>query len=122
MKQTPKKQIKVRTAPSEIDARFLPVVEAFALDRTVSLGDGKGFGSGALKVNGRIFAMMSSKNAFVVKLPRERVEEMVAAGKGEPFNTRRGRVMKEWLVGPTGSSAWVELAREAYRFVKTGKA
>jgi hypothetical protein len=43
--------------------RFDRVVAAFAKDRQVSHADGKGFGSGALKVNGKIFAMMSSKTS-----------------------------------------------------------
>jgi hypothetical protein len=42
--------------------------------------------------------------------------------RAERFNPGRGRLMKEWLVGPPGITAWVELAREAYRFVKTEKA
>jgi hypothetical protein len=93
-------------------------VEAFTKDRQVSLGEGKGFGAGALKVNGKIFAMMSSKGKFVVKLPKECVDELVASGKGEYFDPGHGRVMKEWVAVGSGGASWVQLAREAYAFVK----
>jgi hypothetical protein len=82
----------------EIELRFAPVVSAFAGIRTVSRGKGKGFGSGALKVNGKIFAMMSSKGEFVVKLPKERVDELLRSGQGERFDPGHGRLMKEWVV------------------------
>ncbi|MGH9396059.1 MAG: hypothetical protein ACRD18_04335 [Terriglobia bacterium] len=103
------------------DPRFALVVDAFAGDRRVSHGGSKGFGSGALKVKGKIFAMMSSKGEFVVKLPKKRVEELAASGAGEPFDTGRGRLMKEWLVVREESVNWVELAREACDFVKRCK-
>jgi hypothetical protein len=84
----------------------------------VSVKEGQGFGSGALTVNGRIFAMRSSRGAFVVKLPRSRVDELVAAGRGWRFDPGRGRVMKEWLaVAPRVRIDWVALADEARRFV-----
>ena len=70
------------------DQRFVRVAEAFASDRNVSHG-GKGFGSGALKADGKIFAMISSKGEFVVKLEKERVNEMVNAGKGSRFHPSR---------------------------------
>ncbi len=104
-----------------IDPRFVQVVAAFAKDRQVSRGEGKGFGSGALKVNDKIFAMMSSKGELVVKLPKKRVDELVSAGKGERFDPGHGRLMKEWLVVGTGSATWVKLAREACNFVKRGE-
>ena len=49
----------------EIDLRFAAVVKAFSRDRQVTHGGSKGFGSGALKVNGKIFAMISSTGKFV---------------------------------------------------------
>ena len=98
--------------------RFAIVAAAFAGDPAVSHGGGKGFGSGALKVNGKIFAMVSSKGRFVVKLPKPRVVALTAAGEGEPFDPGRGRLMKEWLAIDGGSADWVALAREAYQFVK----
>jgi hypothetical protein len=96
-------------------------VDSFAKDYQVELGGKKGFGSGALKVNSKIFAMMSSKDEFVVKLPTGRVDELVASGKGKPFDPGHGRVMKEWVVVRTGTKNWVELAGEACEFVKHGK-
>ena len=102
---------------SEIDARFIPVIAAFARDRGVTHG-GKGFGSTGLKVNGKLFAFVSSRGQFVVKVPKTRVEEMVAAREAEPFDPGHGRLMKEWAAVRSSSVDWIELAREAHRFVK----
>lgn len=100
------------------DDRFESVVSAFANDpRVTPPGPGKGFGSGALKVNGKIFAMMSSKGQFVVKLSKERVNALVADGSGTRFDSGRGRPMKEWLVVTAGHQLWVPLAREARQLV-----
>ena len=105
----------------EIDPRFARVVSAFVDIPGVSSGEGKGFGSGALKLSGKIFAMMSSKGEFVVKLPGERVDELLRSGQGRRFDPGHGRLMKEWVVILAKESAWVELAKEAYRFVEQRK-
>jgi hypothetical protein len=107
------------SAPTRLrESRFDLVVSAFADDRQVAPpGTGKGFGSGALKVAGKIFAMMSSKGEFVVKLSEERVNELVAAGKGSRFDPGRGRVMKEWLVVTADHTLWIPLAKEARKLV-----
>jgi hypothetical protein len=101
-----------------VDPGFDLVVAAFAKDHQVSHEDGKGFGSGALKVNGKIFAMKSSKGKFVVKLSKERVDALVASGQGERFDPGHGRLMKEWLAVGDREAGWVQLAREAHDFVK----
>jgi hypothetical protein len=98
---------------------FAAVAHAFATDPQVGVGEGTGFGSGALKVNGKIFAMMSSRGEFVVKLPKERVDELAASGKGERFDPGRGRLMKEWVALSPATANWVELAREACDFLKS---
>ena len=96
------------------DDWFALVVSAFANDpKVIPPGSGKGFGSGALKVNGKIFAMMSSKGQFVVRLSEERVNSLVADGSGTRFDSGRGRPMKEWLVVTAGHQLWAPLAREA---------
>jgi len=100
------------------DANFAVVVAAFASDRRVSVpGPGKGFGSGSLKINGKIFAMLSSKNQLVVKLPASRVAELIDAGQGIRFDPGHGRLMKEWLAVTAAPLEWVTLAKEARDFV-----
>lgn len=99
---------------------YAAVVKAFSKDRRVSVGEGKGFGSGGLKVDGKLFALMSSRGEFVAKLPRPRVAELVAQGKGAPFDPGHGRLMKEWIAMRGASDEWVTLAREARRFVGGG--
>jgi len=104
--------------------RYAAVVKAFAGKRGVSAESGRGFGSSALKIDNRIFAMLASGDRFVVKLPRQRVDALVAAGAGERFDPRRnGKLMKEWLVAAHGlESRWLPLAQEAFEFTKTKRA
>jgi hypothetical protein len=77
----------------------------------------RGFGADALKVNRKIFAMLVDGN-LVLKLPRGRVEQLVGAGDGAPFDPGHGRVMREWVtVSPAAGSQWIPLAEEARAFV-----
>jgi hypothetical protein len=101
--------------------RYAAIVKAFAGRRGVSAESGRGFGSAALKIDNRIFAMLASGDLFVVKLPRLRVDALVAAGEGERFDPRRnGKLMREWLVVGRGLEArWLPLAQEAFEFAKT---
>lgn len=93
------------------------VVEAFLGKPGVTPPMGRGFGSSGLRLHGKIFAMLASKGAFVVKLPRQRVDELIASGNGEYFGTGHGRVMKEWLsVAPLSDLDWLPLAEEAMAF------
>jgi hypothetical protein len=56
----------------------------------------------------------------VVKLPKARVESLVASGAGERFEASQGRPMKEWLqLDPASDQDWLGLAREALEFVGT---
>jgi hypothetical protein len=112
--------VKKKAEASGVDPRFAPIVTAFAKDRQVTHG-GKGFGSSGLKVNGKLFAMISSKGKFVAKLPRGRVDELVRGGQGEYFDPGHGRLMKEWVALDGRPATWLGLAREARKFVGGGK-
>jgi hypothetical protein len=58
------------------------------------------------------------KGRLVVKLPRERVDELVEARAGNPFDPGHGRLMREWIeVTPTAGLDWLELAQEAHGFL-----
>jgi hypothetical protein len=95
------------------------LIKTFAREPGVTLGGGKrGFGANALQVNGKIFAMLTSKQELVVKLPKARVQALVDQGAGTAFDMGNGRVMKEWFVISAGSlSKASALAREAMQFV-----
>jgi hypothetical protein len=103
------------------DQRFGAIAQALLKTRGVAQGlrgRKQGFGTSALTVNDKIFAMIASKDQFVVKLPRERVDALVAAGEGKRFDMGPGRVMKEWLVLDEDSAVdWLAVAKEAMKFV-----
>ena len=100
------------------DGGFAPVVAALAGKRDVTRESRQGFGSGALKVHGKIFAMMTPHGEFVVKIPKARVDELVNDGVGERFEPGPGRIMREWLALDGHPERWIDLAKEAYQFVK----
>jgi hypothetical protein len=98
------------------DEAFERLTRRFISDPTVSQGTGFGSSPG-LRARGRIFAMLSG-DALVVKLPKDRVDQLVASGDGIRFDPGHGRVMKEWIsVPPKKADEWEALAREAFAFV-----
>jgi hypothetical protein len=104
--------------PTSPEERFAVIVGEFAGNPDVTPPSGKGFGSSGLRVHGKIFAMLSSRGQFVVKLPARRVEALIAAGNGERYDPGHGRLMKEWIViASTSHAEWLSLAREALEFV-----
>jgi hypothetical protein len=46
------------------------------------------------------------------------VDELVSAGESKRFDPGHGRLMREWIVVGEGAGDWVELAKEAYHYVK----
>jgi hypothetical protein len=61
---------------------------------------------------------MVTGGSFVVKLPRHRVDASIADGAGAPFESGKGRPMKEWVRATTDDErTWLALPREALEFV-----
>jgi hypothetical protein len=119
---------RTQATPAEAALRFAAVVDAFAGERRLASiaadytrrADGlrkSGFGANALKVNGKMFAMLVN-DRLVVKLPRARVGELVAAEVGEPFDPGHGRLMKEWIAISADEPSWTALAKEAHDHVR----
>ena len=72
---------------------------------------GKMFGSEGLRTGRKFFAIWWQEQ-LVVKLPPGRLEELVAAGEGEPFEPMPGRRMNGWLL-LTGTTEWDGVVAEA---------
>jgi hypothetical protein len=103
----------------DVDPRFALVAAAFATDRRVRQKR-MSSSQNVFNVNGKIFAMLV-KNKLVVKLPRQRLDDLVRARKGGYFDPGHGRLIKEWVTVEAGKGNWVGLATEACHFVKGGQ-
>jgi len=84
-------------------------------DRVV---EGTIMGSPCLRVGKEFLAMPHHKKpGVVIKLPADRVAEIVDAGEGETF-APAGKVFKEWLaVTALDEDRWRALLREGIDFV-----
>lgn len=91
---------------------FSKVIDAFVVEPSVEAS--RMFGSDAIKVHGKVFAM-HVKGCLVVKLSRPRAEELINASVASVFDPGHGRPMKQWVaIGP--EHEWVPFAREAFVF------
>jgi hypothetical protein len=65
-------------------------------------------------LNGRFFASLDRRTgALLVKLPSDRVQQVIADGHGEPF-APAGRVFREWVAVPRPDRRrWQRLLLEA---------
>jgi hypothetical protein len=111
-----------KNTPGTTRERFADLVERYlGVDGVTCPGTdpgARGFGRGGLKAGGRLFAMVS-QDRLVVKIPAERVDDLVAQGHGDRFDPRKnGVVMHEWfIVDPASGLGWEELVEEARVYV-----
>ena len=84
--------------------------------------EGKLMGFPCLRVNGDFFSTCDHRTGeLIVKLPRNRVSELIADGTGQPF-APNGKVFKEWLLVPHRDEARLTaLMDEALAFVGGGE-
>ena len=76
------------------------------------------FGSVGLRTESGKFAGFARGEELVVKLPAERVGELLDSGEGSVFDAGRGRPMKEWVVlHPADEAAVERYLLEAREFV-----
>jgi TfoX/Sxy family transcriptional regulator of competence genes len=74
------------------------------------------FGSRGLRTGRKFFAIWWHEQ-LVVKLPADRLQELVAAGEGEPFEPMPGRRMSGWLL-LTGTAEWDPVVAEARAYTE----
>ena len=86
-----------------------------------AIGRATMMGYPCVRLAGRFLASYDEKeDCLVVKLPRERVQEVIEAGDGEPF-APAGKVFREWVAIPIPDrELWRTLLAEAAEFARKG--
>ncbi|TDD18601.1 hypothetical protein E1218_25785 [Kribbella turkmenica] len=105
--------------PSGGDARDLYEELTDDLLYDPAIGRATMMGYPCVRLAGRFLATYDDKaGGLVVKLPRERVGELVAAGTGEPF-APAGRVFREWVAITTvDPQLWRTVLAESVEFAR----
>jgi TfoX/Sxy family transcriptional regulator of competence genes len=92
-------------------------VAARLLEQDESLEQARMMNAFGLKTAGKFFAFVRN-GELVVKLPRQRVDELVASGEGRHFDRGQGRPLKEWVaLRPANDAACADYVEEARSFV-----
>ena len=102
---------------TERPADFFWQAGAAALARSdVAAGTMTGFP--CLRADGAFFASCDHRTGdLIVKLPPERVHQLIATGDGKPF-APAGRIFRAWvLIEERDPDRWAELIDEALAFV-----
>jgi hypothetical protein len=94
------------------EALFWDLVEPMYTDPAVQRSTMMGLP--CVRLDGRFFASLDRRTeALLVKLPRERVGQLIADGVGEPF-APAGRAFREWVAIPKPDRRrWQRLLAEA---------
>jgi hypothetical protein len=102
--------------PAPGQARFWDLAEPLLAQPGISRSTMMGFP--CLRTDGKFFATCDHRSgALVVKLPEARVDELIEAGRAEPF-APAGHPFREWASIPEARSrAWRRLLTEALDFV-----
>ena len=89
-----------------------------AMTAQPEVGYGRMFSSNGLHFRDKYFALLR-KEDLLLKLPEDRVDELVGIQRAERFEPSAGRVMREWVLVPwNGGRDWTTLATEALEFAQ----
>ncbi len=90
---------------------YAEVKAHFANDLEVEVRKGKG--AQGIKRGGKMFVMFM-KGDLIVKLPKNRVNEVINTGDGKPFDPGTGKPMKKRVLIPANKrDTWIKYSIEA---------
>ena len=100
------------------DDAFWDVAEPLMAEGVID--EGTIMGGRCVRAKGEFVAMPHHKGpGIVVKLPKDRVAELIDAGSGQSF-APAGKVFKEWvLIESFDEATWRDLVRESVAFVSS---
>jgi hypothetical protein len=109
------------TVDDQTDPRYEDLIDELMGEPGVTPPQGRGFGRSAVRFNGKIFVMFV-RGRLVLKLPEDRIENLITSGHGIRFDANKGTPMREWLsLDPASDQPWSPLAREALSFARSGQ-
>ena len=101
------------------DDTYAEVKNHFADSDDVVVNEGRG--SQGLKYGKKMFAMFY-KGQLAVKLPPERVSELIRKGEGLPLDPGTGKPMKDRAIIPIEKKeSWIAFCEESKRYAESGK-
>jgi hypothetical protein len=104
------------STPEDHEARFEALAEPMLAQAGVTRSTMMGLP--CLRIDGQFFGSLDRLTGdLLVKLPEERVEQLVDAGRAHAF-APAGRRFREWAaISPTRRRSWPALLEEALAFV-----
>jgi hypothetical protein len=80
----------------------------------------EGFGSGSLFVGRKMFGVLDTSGALVLKLSPARVQELIVKGVGVGWHPGTGKPLKEYVaISVDHESKWLGLANEARAYMSS---
>lgn len=106
--------------PQTDESVFWELIEEFQLEDP-RVEEGTIMGGRCARVSGEFLGLVDYRGSgMVVKLPKERVAELIDQGVGQPFAPAE-KVFKEWVAVPKRDRRrWRSLLRESIEFVAPG--
>lgn len=102
-----------------MDDPYLEVKAHFAKVDDVTVNSGRG--SQGMKLGKKMFVMFY-KGDILVKLPPERISELVASGDGQAFDPGTGTPMPDRVLIPASRrDLWIPLCEESRQYVASPK-
>jgi hypothetical protein len=100
--------------------RLLDTLATDYLDKP-GVSRGRMFASEGLKINGKIFAFIGSDDRLIIKIPADRILDLVNDGTAARL-TQGKRTMREWVGVPlvggrVGADRWAALVAESFAYV-----
>lgn len=101
-----------------MDDPYAEVKDHFSNVEGVTVNSGKG--SQGLKFGTKMYVMFY-KGQLLVKLPPERVSELIASGQGLPHDPGTGTPMKDRVLIPEAQRyTWIEYCEESRQYAESG--